>query len=114
MNRTLEDVLTRINSAKSLIQSGVIKQDSELTDLLILAEENARLKAELAKRDCVDGTTHNPNCYDYGRRHYDCALSKIKQLEAELAECKRDSEKYVWADFVTSTLDEAMSKGGGG
>lgn len=29
----------------------------------------------------LDGTTHAQGCHTWGHRHYECALSRIKELE---------------------------------
>jgi hypothetical protein len=45
--------------------------------------ENERLKRELKYQDQREGWigTHNPECWSYGPRHYECALRRIKELE---------------------------------
>lgn len=75
-------------------------------ELAKLREENALLKAELSKQENSEISTHNAHCYDYGRRHYECALQKVKQLETELTECKRDAEKYRKELESISILDQ--------
>ena len=32
----------------------------------------------------IDGTTHSEHCWSFGPKHYECALARIAQLEAQL------------------------------
>lgn len=54
------------------------------------ANEIDRLRACLKRQDDRDGHigTHNPDCYTYGPKHYQCALVKIADLATELAAAK--------------------------
>ena len=59
-----------------------------------LQKENELLQKELKKhliyQDHRHGRigTHDPICYEYGPRHYECALREIERLKATLKEEK--------------------------
>ena len=80
--------------AETVINS--LLANKKLADDLInfLTNENELLQKELKKhltyQDHRHGRigTHDPICYEYGPRHYECALREIERLKATLKEEK--------------------------
>ena len=68
--------------------------DDAAKEIERLQKENELLQKELKKhltyQDHRHGRigTHDPICYEYGPRHYECALREIERLKATLKEEK--------------------------
>ena len=68
--------------------------DDAANEIERLQKENELLQKELKKhltyQDHRHGRigTHDPICYEYGPRHYECALREIERLKATLKEDK--------------------------
>ena len=84
MDKEAETVINKLLSNK--------KVSDDLIDFL--NKENELLQKELKKhltyQEHRDGRigTHDPICYEYGPRHYECALREIERLKATLKEEK--------------------------
>ena len=84
MDKEAETVINKLLSNK--------KVSDDLIDFL--NKENELLQKELQKhltyQDHRHGRigTHDPICYEYGPRHYECALREIERLKATLKEEK--------------------------
>ena len=52
----------------------------------------------------LDGRTHADGCWDWGPKHYDCALRRIAELERDLV-----TETRLWTQAET-TIDKAQIK----
>jgi len=59
----------------------------------------ALAREALRSRDATDGTTHAENCHLWGRRHYECAVGKIEDLQAENAQLQRYTRDN-WPDLI--------------
>ena len=84
MDKEAEAVINKLLSNK--------KVSDDLIDFL--NKENELLQKEVKKhltyQDHRHGRigTHDPICYEYGPRHYECALREIERLKATLKEEK--------------------------
>ena len=84
MDKEAEAVINKLLSNK--------KVSDDLIDFL--NKENELLQKEVKKhltyQEHRDGRigTHDPICYEYGPRHYECALREIERLKATLKEEK--------------------------
>jgi len=58
---------------------------------IALAQRMYRLAAEAlaAGREADTGTTHADGCWNWGARHYECALREIERMQAELNDWRR-------------------------
>ena len=84
MSKEAETVINKLLSNK--------KVSDDLIDFL--NKENELLQKEVKKhltyQEHRHGRigTHDPICYEYGPRHYECALREIERLKATLKEEK--------------------------
>ena len=84
MDKETETVINKLLSNK--------KVSDDLIDFL--NKENELLQKEVKKhltyQEHRHGRigTHDPICYEYGPRHYECALREIERLKATLKEEK--------------------------
>ena len=84
-----------------------------------LQKENELLQKELKKhltyQEHRDGRigTHDPICYEYGPRHYECALREIERLRDALREIKKRNpfhnvlppmDKQYYAQIITEMV----------
>ena len=84
-----------------------------------LQKENELLQKELKKhltyQDHRHGRigTHDPICYEYGPRHYECALREIERLRDALREIKKRNpfhnvlppmDKQYYAQIITEMV----------
>jgi hypothetical protein len=74
-----------------------------MTDLVTSFE---RLRTALRPKEDSDGRmgTHGPDCYSWGRGHYECALAEIERLRANAAPQQQASWTSVDEMFATAEI----------
>ena len=91
------DIVERLRSPVWFIKDGPLISPvafGAADEIERLRKENELLQKELKKhliyQDHRHGRigTHDPICYEYGPRHYECALREIERLKATLKEEK--------------------------
>ena len=86
------DIVERLREGKSA--GGYWREKEAADEIERLQKENELLQKELKKhltyQDHRHGRigTHDPICYEYGPRHYECALREIERLKSTLKEEK--------------------------
>ena len=91
------DIVERLRKGKSA--GGYWREKEAADEIDRLQKENELLQKELKKhltyQDHRHGRigTHDPICYEYGPRHYECALREIERLRDEL---KVSDKKIEW------------------
>ena len=105
MDKEAENVINKLLSDK--------KVSDDLIDFL--SKENELLQKELKKhltyQDHRHGRigTHDPICYEYGPRHYECALREIDRLREERNQLRKVLLDVLAKEYVADCKDVARA-----
>lgn len=119
----IDDANKRLYAAESIIESLTVNSkciDCEKTTRYtvdIREHENMEDKlaeAQAQEKTSIDISTHSNDCYKFGKRHYECALLKIKTLESALEQIASRKEKVCgingWVEVSCNTADQDIAR----
>ena len=118
------DIVERLRESKLIrLSTGVrVREEVEIPlhieaadEIERLEKENELLQKELKKhltyQDHRHGRigTHDPICYEYGPRHYECALREIDRLREERNQLRKVLLDVLAKEYVADCKDVARA-----
>ena len=118
------DIVERVRESKLIrLSTGVrVREEVEIPlhieaadEIERLEKENELLQKELKKhltyQDHRHGRigTHDPICYEYGPRHYECALREIDRLREERNQLRKVLLDVLAKEYVADCKDVARA-----